>query len=43
MAMSEWKKLGSIVFCQIHTDRMVHDGIYRDELLAEGDEFWVHA
>ena len=39
--MSDWKKLGSIVLCQIHTDRMVHDGDYRDELLAAVDSLWL--
>ena len=39
--MTEWKKLGSIVLCQIHTDRMVHDGVYRDELLSDVDSLWL--
>jgi len=39
--MSEWKKLGSIVLCQIHTDRMMHDGGSRDELLTEVDSLWL--
>lgn len=37
----QWKKLGSIVLCQIHTDRMIHDGVYRDELLTEVDSLWL--
>lgn len=39
--MSEWKKLGTIVLCQIHTDRMIHDGVYRDELLRPVDALWL--
>lgn len=39
--MGEWKKLGSVVLCQIHTDRMVHDGVYHDELLAEVEALWL--
>ena len=39
--MSEWKKLGPIVLCQIHTDRMVHDGVYRHGLLTEVDSLWL--
>ncbi len=39
--MSEWRKLGSVVLCQIHTDRMVHNGVYRDELLTEVESLWL--
>ena len=39
--MADWKKLGPIVLCQIHTDRMVHDGVYRDELLTKVDSLWL--
>jgi hypothetical protein len=41
ICMSEWKKLGPIVLCQIHTDRMIHEGVYRDELLTEVDSLWL--
>jgi hypothetical protein len=39
--MGEWNKLGSIVLCQIHTDRMIHDGVYRDDLLTEVESLWL--
>jgi len=39
--MSDWKKLGSIVRCQIHTDRMVRDGVYVHDLLREVDALWL--
>ncbi len=39
--MADWKRLGTIVLCQIHTDRMIHDGVYRDDLLREVDALWL--
>ena len=39
--MADWKKLGTIVLCQIHTDRMIHDGVYRTDLLREVDALWL--
>ena len=39
--MGEWTKLGAIVLCQIHTDRMVLDGVYRDELREAADALWL--
>jgi len=39
--MTEWTRLGEIVLCQIHTDRMVQDGVYRHELLRAVDALWL--
>ena len=40
--MSEWKQRGSVVLCQIHPDRMVHDGVYEDRYLTEVDSWWLN-
>jgi len=39
--MVDWKRLGSVVRCQIHTDRMVRDGVYEHKLLTEVDGLWL--
>jgi len=39
--MSEWKQLGAVVLCQVHTDRMVRDGVYEHKLLTEVDALWL--
>jgi len=39
--MGDWKKLGQVVLCQIHTDRMVLDGVYRDRLREPVDALWL--
>lgn len=39
--MTEWQRLGEVVKCQIHTDRMVLDGVYRHELIHEVETLWL--
>jgi len=39
--MSEWFRLGSIVLCQIHSDRMIHDEVYEDDRLVEAEALWL--
>jgi len=41
MSENEWKQLGSIMLCQIHTDRMIHDGVYEDRYLTEVESLWL--
>lgn len=39
--MADWMHLGDVIKTQIHTDRMIHDGVYRDELLVDVDALWL--
>lgn len=39
--MTGWKRLGKIILCQIHTDRMVRDGVYEHTLMRKADALWL--